>query len=53
MNPAALIRADSVERTLVAAACEHAAQYRLDCDKRLARLIRNELADMENKRRRR
>jgi hypothetical protein len=53
MNPTAVIRADSVERALLMAASEHAAKYQRDRDKALARLIRNELADMESKRRRR
>jgi hypothetical protein len=57
VNPELLYRADTVERVMLARAIEQAVKIRREVDHRqaqnLARLIRNELADMENKRRRR
>jgi len=41
--PAALLRADPVELPLTVAALEHAAEWQLERDKRLAVLIVNEL----------
>lgn len=53
MNPAGLLRADPLERAATWRVLERAAYYRHELDMSLARLIRNELTDMENKRRRR
>lgn len=53
MSPAGLLRADPLERAVMARVLERAAYYRHELDKSLARLIRNELADLENKRGRR
>ena len=53
MNPAGLLRADPLERVAMAHVVERAAYYRHELDKNLARLIRNELVDMENRRKRR
>jgi hypothetical protein len=53
VNPAGLLRADPLERAATWRVLERAAYYRGELDKSLARLIRNELADMENRRKRR
>lgn len=53
MNPAVLIRADRVELALLRAAMERAAAYRLELDRRLARLIISELSDALKRGRRR
>ena len=53
MNPADIIRAGSVELVLLDAILERAEQHRHDFNRGLARLIRNELTDMENRRRKR
>jgi hypothetical protein len=45
VSPTALIRADRVEAALLMAAIERAADYRLQLDKRLARLVVTELGE--------
>lgn len=45
MSPTALVRADRVEAALMMRALERAADYRLQLDKRLARLVVTELGD--------
>lgn len=45
MDSAVLLRADRIEREALVRVLERAAHYRLDLDKRLARLIISELAD--------
>jgi hypothetical protein len=45
VNPSAFIRADRIEVALLTRALEHAARYRLELDKRLARLVIGELSD--------
>jgi hypothetical protein len=46
------MRADLVEQALLVRITERASHHRGELDKNLARLIRNELVDAENKRRR-
>lgn len=45
MSPTALVRADRAETALMMAALGRAADYRLQLDKRLARLVVTELGE--------
>ena len=46
MSPGAFLRADAVERRVLVRALPRAAKYRLDLDRRLARLIVSEWASV-------
>lgn len=46
-----MLRADTLEQALLVRIAGRVAHYRNELDKNLARLIRNELVDAENKRR--
>ena len=53
MNPAGMLRADPIERVVLCSVIERAAAYRLDLDRRLARLIVTELGEAIKRGRRR